>query len=164
MYNILDGLASDQDAVSYVLFGAVGNGPDLHSIFLEHNCMSCCSDTGAYTLGRTEVKTTAWRLYRLVQWSRSEPALTSSAGGYSANSSGCRFACRASWFKRSSSSWLLKASSPSTLWSGVKHRRLKSEEVSVRPESSVSPARVGDLTWGKGIMRGMRVVAGLGVE
>lgn len=75
--------------------------------------------------------------------------LTSSAGGQRANSSGCLLLCRASWLRRSSSSWLLKANSPSTLWSGVKYRKLKSEEVSVRPESSLSPARVGDLTWGK---------------
>lgn len=75
--------------------------------------------------------------------------LTSSAGGYSANSLGCLFPRRASWLKRSSSSWLLKFNSPSTLWSGVKHRKLKSEEVSVRPESSLRPVRVGDLTWGK---------------
>lgn len=75
--------------------------------------------------------------------------LTSSAGGHRANSSGCLLLCRASWLKRSSSSWLLKANSPSTLWSGVKYRKLKSEEVSVRPESSLSPASVGDLTWGK---------------
>lgn len=37
MYDILDGLASDQDAVSSVFFGAVRDGPDLHRIFLEHN-------------------------------------------------------------------------------------------------------------------------------
>lgn len=37
MYDILDGLASDQDAVSTVFFGAVRNGPDLHRIFLEDN-------------------------------------------------------------------------------------------------------------------------------
>lgn len=37
MYDILDGLASDQDTVSSVFFGAVGDGPDLHCIFLEHN-------------------------------------------------------------------------------------------------------------------------------
>lgn len=84
--------------------------------------------------------------------------LTSSAGGHRANSSGCLLPCRASWLKRSSSSWLLKASSPSTLWSGVKYRKLKSEEVSVRPESSLSPARVGDLTWGKDGKRRVRVV------
>jgi len=37
MYDVLDGLASDLDAVSSVFFGAVGDGPDLHCIFLEHN-------------------------------------------------------------------------------------------------------------------------------
>lgn len=37
MYDILDGLASDQDAVSNVFFGTVRERPDLHSIFLEHN-------------------------------------------------------------------------------------------------------------------------------
>lgn len=36
MFNILDGLASDQDAVSSVFFGAVGDGSDLHCVFLEH--------------------------------------------------------------------------------------------------------------------------------
>lgn len=35
MYDILDGLASNQDAVSSVFLGAVRNGPDLHCIFLE---------------------------------------------------------------------------------------------------------------------------------
>lgn len=74
--------------------------------------------------------------------------LTSSAGGHKAKSSGCLFPCRASRLERSSSSWLLKAVSPSTLWSGVKHRKLKSEGVSAWPESSLSPARVGDLIWG----------------
>ena len=39
MYDILDGLASEQDAVSNVFFGAVRNGPDLHCIFLEHRCI-----------------------------------------------------------------------------------------------------------------------------
>lgn len=88
--------------------------------------------------------------------------LTSSAGGYKANSSGCLFPCRASWLKRSSSSWLLQASSPSTLWSGVKHRKSKSEDVSVRPESSLRSARVGDLTWGKDRGRRVRVMTGKG--
>lgn len=37
MYDILDGLASNQDAVSSVFFRAVRDGPDLHCIFLEHN-------------------------------------------------------------------------------------------------------------------------------
>lgn len=32
--DILDGLASHHDAVSNVFFGAVGNGPNLHRIFL----------------------------------------------------------------------------------------------------------------------------------
>ncbi|TNN58030.1 hypothetical protein EYF80_031778 [Liparis tanakae] len=47
------------------------------------------------------------------------------------------------------------ASRPSTLWSGVKQRRLKSEEVRVRPESLLSPARVGDVTWGRDGDRGI---------
>ncbi len=37
MYDILDGLASDQDAVTSVFFGTVRDGPDLHGIFLENN-------------------------------------------------------------------------------------------------------------------------------
>lgn len=37
MDDILDGLASDHDAVSNVFFRAVGDGPDLHCIFLEHD-------------------------------------------------------------------------------------------------------------------------------
>lgn len=85
-------------------------------------------------------------------------SLTSSAGGHRANSSGCLLPCRASWLKRSSSSWLLKSSSPSTFWSGVKYRRLKSDEVSERPQSSLSCARVGDMTWGKSRERPVRVV------
>lgn len=37
MDDVLDGLASDQDAVSSVFLGAVGDGPDLHCIFLPYN-------------------------------------------------------------------------------------------------------------------------------
>lgn len=135
---ILDGLTPDDDPVSHVLFGTVRNGPDLHCIILEYqrNVM------GPATQFKSSMHRRIDCIYMCVC-----PSLTSSAGGYRANSSGWRFPCRASWLNLSRSSWLLKCSSPSTLGSGVRpERRSKSEEVRVLPESSLSTAREGDFT------------------